>query len=100
MLGKGKVVYFGTFFTIDNVCELLDALEIVNPSSEWGEIPSTVETVYRTDGVNNYLFLLNYSSESFTISLKQPVYDLIAETRESHFLTLQPYGVGLLQKLA
>ncbi|MNW39589.1 Beta-galactosidase BgaA [compost metagenome] len=100
MLGKGKVVYYGTFFTVDNVYELLDALEIVDPSSEWGEIPSTVETVYRTDGVNHYLFLLNYSSESFTISLKQPVYDLLSETRESHFLTLQPYGVSLLQKLA
>ncbi|WP_091226682.1 Beta-galactosidase C-terminal domain [Fontibacillus panacisegetis] len=72
----------------------------VHPSSEWGEIPSTVETVYRTDGANNYLFLLNYSSESFTISLKQPVYDLLSETRESHFMTLQPYGVSLLQKLA
>jgi len=91
--GSGRIVYVGTFFTMDNAAALLDELQIADPSSEWAAVPPEVETVYRSDGEQRFAILLNYSGERQIIHLKRPLFDLIRQTELEPAHTIEPYGV-------
>ncbi len=46
--GKGRVVHFGSFFTLENVAALLDALSIEDPLRAWAEIPAELQATVRS----------------------------------------------------
>ncbi|MBB6632868.1 beta-galactosidase [Cohnella thailandensis] len=93
--GRGRIVYVGTFFTLDNTEALLDALGTTDPSSDWADnLPAEVETVYRREGEKSYVILLNYSDEPKRIRLKRPVLDVLSQTEVKTEQTLPPYGVS------
>lgn len=96
-IGRGQVVYFGAFFTLDNVTALLDELGAADPTSSWADLTAEVEVVMRMDGKSNYAILLNYSAETEWIRFKQPVYDLYDETVLTGEHRLEAYGVRWLK---
>jgi beta-galactosidase len=64
--GKGETYYYGSVFTADVAQVFLEKLKAAEPYREWIEAPKDIEIALR-----NYLFVLNYSREEQTISLKK-----------------------------
>jgi beta-galactosidase len=77
--GKGRVIHFGSFFTRQNVSALLDALEIQDPIQGWAEVPAAVEAITRSNGTEEYCFLLNFTDEPQRLNFKQPAFDLVGD---------------------
>jgi Beta-galactosidase len=76
-VGKGRVVYFGTFFTVENSELLLDSLDIQDPISSWAEVPKEIEVVTRKhDGGQVYVFL-NYTNSTARVNFKVQFKNLV-----------------------
>jgi beta-galactosidase len=96
--GRGKVVYFGTFFTLQNVTVLLDALAIEDPLGAWAEIPLEIQVNQRSSESDSLYFLLNFSGESKAMTFRETVFDLL-EGRELQGRTeIEPYGIRLVRR--
>src|SRR3984893_7840393 len=59
--GKGRVIHFGSFFTRQSVSALVDALESQDPHQIWAELPTGVEAISRSNGREQFCFLLNFT---------------------------------------
>ena len=77
--GKGSVIHFGSFFTRQNVSALLDALEIQDPIRIWADVPAAVEAISRSDGIEQFCFLLNFADQPQRLNFKQPAL-ILSET--------------------
>jgi len=98
--GRGRVAYFGTFFTPQNVASLLDALAIEEPLRPWAEAPTDVQVTLRSSESEQLCFFLNFSKERRTITFSKAVFDLL-EGRELQGRTeIAPYGVYLVRQAA
>ena len=98
--GRGRVAYFGTFFTPQNVASLLDALAIEDPLRPWAEAPTDVQVTLRSSESEQLCFFLNFSKERQTITFSKAVFDLL-EGRELQGRTeIAPYGVYLVRQAA
>jgi beta-galactosidase len=75
--GKGSVIHFGSFFTRQNVSALLETLEIQDPIRIWVDVPAAVEAISRSDGIEQFCFLLNFADQPQRLNFEQPAYDLI-----------------------
>lgn len=68
------------------------------------ELPAEVTAQIRTDGVNEFIFLMNFSSKTHTITLDEQAYtdmlasDAASSVKISSSLLLQPYGVRVLKR--
>jgi beta-galactosidase len=61
------------------------------------DLPAGVSATRRTDGKHYYIFLLNFTTESYSMDLGKKRYkDLLAGTEASGIVTLGPYGVKIL----
>jgi hypothetical protein len=58
---------------------LLDALEIQDPIQGWAEVPAAVEAITRSNGTEEYCFLLNFTAEPQRLNFKQPAFDLVGD---------------------
>jgi beta-galactosidase len=96
-VGKGRVVYFGTFFTLDNTVALLNDLNVNDPALGWAKLPHEIEAIYRTDGTNQYTVLLNYADRPVTVNFRQIVHDHISNVDLSGEHVLEPYAVRFLE---
>ena len=93
--GQGRVVYFGSFFTVENVTALLDALTVDDPLRAWAEIPAEVQATVRVSETERFCFLLNFTPEPKLVTLNQPSFDLLAERELVGRTEIPPYGVCL-----
>jgi beta-galactosidase len=91
--GEGRVVHFGSFFTPQNVTALLDALSIEDPFTVWAQIPAQVQTVVRSNGVERFCFLLNFTSQPQPVIFKVGAFDLVAEQKLQDHIEIPAYGV-------
>ncbi|MNZ76989.1 Beta-galactosidase BgaA [compost metagenome] len=95
--GKGKIVYCGTFFTLDNAAALLDHLDAQDGFAAWGQLPPEVEAVYRIDqDGRRYAIILNYSDHSAKVVLKKPLHDLLNRQNLEYECQLEPYAIRWL----
>ena len=63
------------------------------------DLPAEVTAQIRTDGVNEFIFLMNFSNKAHTIRLDEQAYtDMLASDSVSSNLLLQPYGVRILKR--
>lgn len=68
------------------------------------ELPAEATAQIRTDGVNEFIFLMNFSSKTHTITLDEQGYtdmlasDSASSVKISSSLLLQPYGVRVLKR--
>jgi beta-galactosidase len=94
--GRGRVIYFGSFFTPQNTAALLDALAIRDPLTEWAEIPAEIQATVRTNETERFCFLLNFTNEEKTATFKKPVFDLLKEREFDGSAEITPYDVRLI----
>ena len=95
--GQGRVVYFGSFFTPQNVTALLDALAIRDPLKAWAEIPAEVQATVRSNETERFCFLLNFTNEPKTVTFKESAFDLLEERELHGHAEIPPYGVRLVR---
>jgi beta-galactosidase len=93
--GQGRVVYFGSFFTPQNVTALLDALAIRDPLKAWAEIPAEIQATVRSNEAERFCFLLNFTNEPRTVSFEGSAFDLLEERELYGREEIPPYGVCL-----
>lgn len=97
--GRGKAVYYGSFFNLESARHL-----VARYASEHGlkplfeNFPASVEVTRRTKGATNYYFILNHSNESVTVSLGGGYFDLIAGRESPATLTLKAFEYRVLRK--
>lgn len=78
-IGKGTVVYLGTYFTPDVTSALLEALAARNlllPPSR--AVPGVQQRV-RTNGSDRFRFLVNHNPHACVVPLPAPGHDLIGD---------------------
>jgi beta-galactosidase len=96
-LGKGNVIYVGTYFTRAITETLLAEL------AHLGLLPATsgpggdIETIVRTGTGGRHLrFIINHADASREVALNQPGHDLITAAPVAKIITLPAYGVALI----
>lgn len=73
--GSGKVIHFGGTFTRENTKEFLAYAGVLSPHQDTIELPRECEIAVRENGENQYVVVLNYSSERQHILLKKRLID-------------------------
>ncbi|HEV3471294.1 MAG TPA: beta-galactosidase [Pyrinomonadaceae bacterium] len=97
--GRGKAVYYGSFFNLESARHLVGryaAEHNLKPLFEG--FPAGVEVTRRTKGRSNYYFILNHSEESVTVSPGAGYFDLIAGRESAPALTLKPFEYRVLKR--
>ncbi|AIQ68777.1 beta-galactosidase [Paenibacillus graminis] len=94
--GKGEVWYYGAVFNAEAAQKIIDSLNLSSPAAEWLELPPEVELQIRNNDKSGYAFLLNYSEEAVTITLKEEKTDLLTGETLSGSCKLEGFGVRVL----
>jgi beta-galactosidase len=98
--GEGKAAYVGTLGDDglhDTVIDwALQSLDLRSPL----DAPSEVEVAERWQGDQQFLFLLNHSSEAVEVPLAQSYMDLLSDAALNETLKMPPYGVSVLHRKA
>jgi beta-galactosidase len=95
--GKGRVIHFGSFFTRQNVTALLKALAIEDPLQTVAEIPAEVQATLRSNGLERFCFLLNFTNEPKTVTYKQSTFDFLEERELHGQAEIPPYGLHFVR---
>jgi beta-galactosidase len=95
--GKGRVIQFGSFFTYQNVTALLDALEVQDTLRNWLELPAEIEAIPRSNGTEQFCFLLNFTDTPQQIVVGKPAIELLANRKLQSREEIPPYGVLFVQ---
>lgn len=98
-VGKGQVIYFGTFFTAENNGLLLDSIGMNDPISCWADVPKEVEVVTRKHDSGNVYIFLNYMNSVVQANFKEQVKNLVTGQVFDGETDLKPFEVMLLQRL-
>ncbi len=96
-IGDGRVIYFGSFFTLENVTALLNELGIQDPLAAWAEIPAEVQAIVRSNEGERFCFLLNFTNERKRVILKEAVFELLEERELRGGTEMPPFGVYLVR---
>ncbi|KAB8137694.1 beta-galactosidase [Gracilibacillus oryzae] len=99
--GEGKAYYIASrndhAFHQDFYSELADQLQLEKAID--GVLPKEVSAQIRTDGKNDFLFLMNFSNETKEVFLPDQSYvDMLTGSEVSQPLLLEGYGVEVLKK--
>lgn len=63
------------------------------------ELPKGVTAQLRTDGRHDYIFVMNFTAESRSVSLPEETYtDVLKGTQKKGALKLPPYGTSILRR--
>ncbi len=100
--GRGKAWYIAfrnnDDFERDFYGNLAGVLHLRNTLK--ADLPRGVTAQMRTDGENEFIFVMNFSCENRTVSLKDegPCEDMLTGERAGGEMSLAPYGVRVLRK--
>ncbi len=95
--GKGQVVYFGTFPTVENMSLLLESLDISDPVLPFADVPREIEAVVRKYGESRIHIFLNYTDSSVELNFKKTARDLLTGEEYYGIIQIKPYGVIIAQ---
>ncbi|MDR1970470.1 MAG: beta-galactosidase [Treponema sp.] len=93
--GRGKVYYFGGAFSLRGASVFLKKLKLAEPHAHVIEAPQDCEIALRIKGDEKYYFVLNYSKEAVSITLKKELRDLYSGKTAAGKLELPPYGTAV-----
>ena len=95
-LGKGRVIYVGTYFTETVTSALLSELERLELLTPPTDHVTAVERVVRTNGSQRYRFLMNHGTEDARVPLPSPGRDLISDAEVEDSILLEPRSVAVI----
>lgn len=97
-VGKGAVVYVGTYLTKETMTGLLEALETrMTIQPVWRGLPEGVNAVLRSNGARNLWFLINFNDYPVIIPSGSEGLDLVKDQPVKGEFELEPYGVSVIQ---
>lgn len=97
--GRGKAVYYGSFFNLESARHLISRYAREHALKPlFTDFPKEIEVTRRTKGRSNYYFILNHSGGSVTVSPGGGYFDLIAGREAATVLTLKPYEYRVLKR--
>lgn len=97
--GKGKAVYYASFFSLDAARRLMNRYAAANGLKPLlAGAPPELEVTRRSKGRLQYTFLLNHGESSVTVKLGDGYFDLLAGTAAPAAITLRPFGYTVLRK--
>ncbi|WP_219836135.1 beta-galactosidase [Paenibacillus sp. R14(2021)] len=98
-VGQGKVWYYGAAFSEPVVDALIDEMELTSPAADWLDAPAEVEVGIRSANGSSFLFVLNYSGEQVTLTLKKSTVDLLTGAELDGTIEMPAYGVMVMKIL-
>jgi beta-galactosidase len=98
IVGAGSAYYYGAVFNVDAATAMIRRLGLVSPVEDWLQLPQPVELCVRerTETGERLIFLLNYSDQPQTITLRKVVADVLAEQTVQGEIVLAPFDVRIL----
>lgn len=95
--GNGKVLHFGGTFTRETAAAILSYAGVLEPYADLFALSADCELAVRSQGEENWYFILNYAWEEQKITVKKTLRD--AETDEMIFgdVVLKPFEVKILR---
>ncbi len=98
--GKGKAVYYGSFFNEAAVKYLIKryASEL-NLKPMFKDIPEEVEVTCRIKGGTEYYFILNHKNDCISVTPGTGFYDILEEKPLPDEVILRPFGYKVIKKL-
>jgi beta-galactosidase len=98
-VGRGKAVYYGSFFNTDAARYLLKRYAAEqNLQPLLAGLPKEIEVTRRTKGSVNYYFILNHQSAPVTLSVGAGYFDMLADKPSPASFTLQAFEYRVLRK--
>ena len=98
--GKGKAYFIGTRQSVEETEKIVNAIAAKAGVKKIldAELPSDVKVLSRTDGVYEYVFVMNYATENRAVTLGAGDYtDLLDGQTHTGSVTLEKYGVKILK---
>lgn len=98
--GDGSAYYIGFRSNSDFLTDFYKGLtqEISLKKALPIDLPAGVSVQTRTDGKHKYLFIMNFSPDTKSLSLENDTYlDFLSQTKIEGNLQLNPFGIKLLQ---
>jgi beta-galactosidase len=97
--GKGKAIYYGSFFNIESARYLLRRYaNEQNLRPLFPGFPVSIEVTRRTKGRDNYYFILNHGDESVPLKIGDGYFDLLEGKAAATEFTLPAFGYKVLKK--
>lgn len=93
-IGKGRIWYYGATLSADSGAAMLRKMGFGEPAASLLHLPACCELAIRGDTH----FVLNYSRQPQTITILQPMTDLLGKGEMQGEVTLQPFDVLALNK--
>ena len=98
-VGRGKAVYYGSFFSADAARYLLQRYaEEKDLKPLFTGFPKEVEVTRRTKGQTDYYFILNHANASVAVSPGPGFFDLLTGQQSSEQFSLEPFAYKVLRK--
>jgi beta-galactosidase len=99
-LGSGSAYYYGAVFTVDAASALISALGLESPVADWLELPRAVELCIRERAETGarLIFLLNYSGEGQTITLRKSATNILSGQEVYGAVEIGPFDVYILSE--
>lgn len=97
-IGNGNAYYFGAGFSTQTAEVFLEKLGYTEPYSHIIELPKEGELAIRSINGKKYIFILNYMPHNIEINIKTPMADLLTGNILSGTVTLERYGIMVLEK--
>jgi beta-galactosidase len=97
--GKGKAVYYGSFFNYDAARYLLKRYadeQKLQPL--FANFPAHIEVTRRSKAGKSYYFILNHSTETATLTIGEGFWDLLEGKDAPASFSLAPFGYKVLRK--
>jgi beta-galactosidase len=95
--GKGKAVYIGADLNGASLARVLQAFSAVAKVQKPLDVPAGVELTVRKTTAKEWIFVLNHTADTQTISIPKAFTDLVTGESQSAKVKLSPYGVRVLQ---
>ena len=96
-LGKGRCLHLGSAFSRDTARRLFRRLGIEEPFARWISAPEELQLVLREKDGRRFLFALNYTQETQTLTLRVPARELCAAAGCSGVQALPAFGVAVYE---
>jgi beta-galactosidase len=96
--GKGKAIYVGAHLEAAELARVLLTFTAVNGVRVPISAPQGVEVTMRGEGGSQLIYLLNHAATPQTVKMEESYKDLISGKTQSNSVTLEAYGVSVLQQ--